>query len=114
MRVPRVVSFRYPRQEALFLPAAVGACVRAPSVCNRSLLTLWRSVRAAFPGPFALADTASTDSALPAVAVLAGFRALAVVPAELGLTAHAGAGRDRQRTGLQVADHHAGRQQIDA
>ena len=46
-------------------------------------------------------------------AVLAGFRALAVVPPELGLTAHAGAGCDRQRTGLQVADHHAGRQQFD-
>src|ERR1700680_1791144 len=78
------------------------------------LFAHWRSVRAAFPGPFSVSDTASPDSALPAVAVLAGFRALAVVPAELGLTAHAGAGRDRQRTGLQVADHHAGLQQIDA
>ena len=45
--------------------------------------------------------------------VLAGFRALAVVPAELGLAAHARAGSDGQRTGFQVAAHHAGLQQFD-
>jgi len=46
--------------------------------------------------------------------MLARFRAFAVVPAELGLTAHAGACHDRQGTGPEVANHHAGLQQIDA
>src|SRR4029077_14492675 len=47
-------------------------------------------------------------------AVLAGFRALAVTPTEVGLAAHAGAGRDGHGTGLQVAFSRAGLQQVDA
>ena len=46
--------------------------------------------------------------------VLAGFRAVAFVPAELGLAAHPGAGRNGHRAGLEIADHRAGRQEIDA
>ena len=45
---------------------------------------------------------------------LPAFDALVVVPAEIGLAAHARAGRDGQRAGLEIADHHAGLQQIDA
>src|ERR1700704_5523155 len=45
--------------------------------------------------------------------MLAGFGALAIVPPELGPAAHAGAGCDCHRAGLQVADHCAALQQID-
>jgi hypothetical protein len=38
---------------------------------------------------------------------------LAIVPAELGVAAHARASRDGQRARLEVARHHRGRQQID-
>src|SRR5690606_17692016 len=38
---------------------------------------------------------------------------LLLVPAEVGLAAHARAGRDGQRTGLQVAGQRAGSQQLD-
>src|SRR5215468_3134412 len=45
--------------------------------------------------------------------MLGGFRA-AIVPAKLGHPAHPSTGSDGQRTAFEIADHHAGLQQLDA